>query len=165
MKLSANFRLSEFAVSDSYPHLVKPVPGRYAYKYAGMVTLALQPARDIVGRIRVTSGYRSEALNKAVGGSATSQHRIAEAADLVPLEVSSGALFSILASSGTIYPEHIGQCIWYPSRGFVHLALPSDKYPSASLHVHMPEHGLSYHKVSSYTEAVRLVDSVAGGKA
>lgn len=34
------------------------------------------------GPIRVNSGYRSEALNIAVGGSKTSQHRFGEAADI-----------------------------------------------------------------------------------
>lgn len=32
--------------------------------------------------IYVNSGYRSEALNKAVGGSSTSQHRLGMAADI-----------------------------------------------------------------------------------
>lgn len=43
----------------------------------------LQPLRDEMGRpMRVNSCYRSAAVNKAVGGSATSQHSSAEAADI-----------------------------------------------------------------------------------
>ena len=41
----------------------------------------LQPVRDEVGPLRVNSGYRGLALNKAVGGSKTSQHCFGEAAD------------------------------------------------------------------------------------
>ena len=43
----------------------------------------LQPIRDITGRpLRVNSGYRSEALNNAVNGSKTSDHRFGYAADV-----------------------------------------------------------------------------------
>jgi uncharacterized protein YcbK (DUF882 family) len=43
----------------------------------------LDPLREEYGKpIRVNSGYRSDALNKAVGGSKTSQHRFGLAADI-----------------------------------------------------------------------------------
>jgi D-alanyl-D-alanine dipeptidase len=43
-----------------------------------------QPLRDAIGKpIRISSGYRSEKLNKAVGGSKTSQHNKGQALDLV----------------------------------------------------------------------------------
>ena len=38
------------------------------------------------GGIKVTSGYRSAALNKAVGGSPSSAHRYGLAADIVPAD-------------------------------------------------------------------------------
>ena len=38
------------------------------------------------GAIKVTSGYRSAALNKAVGGSSSSAHRYGYAADIVPAD-------------------------------------------------------------------------------
>ena len=38
------------------------------------------------GAIKVTSGYRSVALNKAVGGSPSSAHRYGYAADIVPAD-------------------------------------------------------------------------------
>lgn len=44
----------------------------------------LEPLRDYMQcPIRVSSGYRSNALNKAVGGSKSSQHCLGQAADLV----------------------------------------------------------------------------------
>ena len=44
----------------------------------------LEPARQAYGKpIRVTSGYRSERLNKAVVGKPNSQHLRGQAADLV----------------------------------------------------------------------------------
>lgn len=46
----------------------------------------LNPLREAWGSaIRVNSGYRSPALNKAVGGSSTSAHSLGYAADLSPV--------------------------------------------------------------------------------
>lgn len=43
----------------------------------------LEPVRDHFGKpIRVTSAYRSPRLNAAIGGSASSQHCLGEAADI-----------------------------------------------------------------------------------
>lgn len=48
-----------------------------------LVDNILDPLREKYGKpIKVNSGYRCEALNKAVGGSKTSQHRYGQAADI-----------------------------------------------------------------------------------
>jgi len=50
-----------------------------------LITNCLDPIREIYGKpIIVSSGYRCEALNNAVGGVSDSQHKKGEAADLVP---------------------------------------------------------------------------------
>lgn len=43
----------------------------------------LQKLRDEVGLLKITSAYRCEAHNKAVGGSKNSQHRLGCATDIV----------------------------------------------------------------------------------
>lgn len=54
-------------------------------KLETLITGCLDPIRRIYGHpIIVSSGYRSPALNAAVGGVANSQHTKGEAADLVP---------------------------------------------------------------------------------
>ena len=60
----------------------------------------LEPARTRLGvPIIVTSGYRCEKLNKAVGGVANSQHIKGQAADLVCTKRADKlALFDILAT-------------------------------------------------------------------
>ena len=50
---------------------------------ANLVTNVLQPVRDKLGfPMTITSGYRSPALNRLVGGESTSQHLKGEAADI-----------------------------------------------------------------------------------
>jgi zinc D-Ala-D-Ala carboxypeptidase len=60
-----------------------------------LVENLLDKAREQLGMpITVTSGYRSEKVNKAVGGVATSQHTKGEAVDLVCRD--NAKLFNIL---------------------------------------------------------------------
>lgn len=47
-----------------------------------LCTEVLEPLRKRVGRVIVTSGYRCQELNKAVGGAWNSQHLKGEAADI-----------------------------------------------------------------------------------
>lgn len=48
----------------------------------------LDPIREAWGEpLIITSGYRSDALNKAVGGSKTSAHRFGLAVDVVPKDM------------------------------------------------------------------------------
>lgn len=54
----------------------------------------LQPLRDAVALpISITSGYRSSKLNRAIGGSHTSQHMDGEAADIVCFGLQTKKLF------------------------------------------------------------------------
>ncbi len=82
MRISKNFEMREFAVSASFPHLVNPVPEMYMQNVIALVERVLQPICDETGwHDEITSGYRSPMLNRAVGGSKTSQHMRGEAAD------------------------------------------------------------------------------------
>ena len=53
-----------------------------AVNLARLVALFLDPLREAVGAITVTSGYRSPQVNKAVGGSVNSYHMKGLAADI-----------------------------------------------------------------------------------
>jgi zinc D-Ala-D-Ala carboxypeptidase len=87
MKLSKNVTLAEFchsntAVAKGIDNTIKdPVHLENAKRWAENV---FQPIREHLGKpIKINSGYRSKALNKAIpGSSSTSQHCFAEAGDL-----------------------------------------------------------------------------------
>lgn len=81
MKLGKYFTLEELTVTNSKFLNVPGISERAAL--AELVKNVLDPAREELGfSIKVNSGYRSPAVNKAVGGAATSQHVNGQAADL-----------------------------------------------------------------------------------
>lgn len=86
----------------------------------------LQPIRDAWrSPIVVNSGFRSEAVNKAVGGSKTSQHRLGEAADIsIGGKERNKKLFNFinkLIQKGTI---KVGQLIDEYNYSWIHVSLP-----------------------------------------
>lgn len=83
--LSKNFTLAELTASDTAKARgIKNDPGlQEIVNLTALVHNVLQPLRTAMGEpIKIGSGYRSPALNKAVGGVSNSQHMTGEAADL-----------------------------------------------------------------------------------
>ena len=94
MKLSKNFTLQELIKSNTALRLGKDnTPSKEGImKLTILATSVLQLLRDRIGALRITSGYRSPELNKAIGGSFSvddkgnyipkSQHCKCEAVDI-----------------------------------------------------------------------------------
>jgi len=84
MRLSKNFVLSEITRSNTAKRLnISNAPDKeHLRNMQRIVSDLIQPIRDALGPIRITSGYRSPALNRAIGGSRKSQHCKGEALDL-----------------------------------------------------------------------------------
>jgi len=84
MRLSENFTLAEFTKSDTAIRLVldNNPTDEHLENIQHLVDTICQPVRDHYGKaVRVTSGYRSGPLNRAIGGSKNSQHSKGEAVD------------------------------------------------------------------------------------
>lgn len=78
------FTLDEFAVSSSHPKLVEKPTGIIASNCKKLAECVLDKIREKLARpITITSGYRNDKLNAAVGGSSTSAHRYGLAADCI----------------------------------------------------------------------------------
>jgi len=76
MKLSENFTLAELTKSSTATRLGidnSPNPEQLE-NLVELCHKVLQPLREAIGPINISSGLRVPALNKAIGGSATSQH-------------------------------------------------------------------------------------------
>jgi zinc D-Ala-D-Ala carboxypeptidase len=85
MKLSNSFNLIEFTSSETASRRgIDNTPSIAVIENLKLLCEnVLQPLRDKYGKsINITSGYRSPKLNKAIGGSATSQHCFGQAADI-----------------------------------------------------------------------------------
>ena len=84
LKLSKNFALSEITHSNTAKRLgIENEPTeKHLQSMQHLVDNLLQPLRDAVGPIRISSGYRNPSLNRAIGGSVSSQHCKGEALDL-----------------------------------------------------------------------------------
>ena len=96
IQLSKNFYLDEFTRSQTAERhgidMDVPVGSPVFVSLERLCYTILQPVRDALGPVNISSGYRPLELNKLIGGSLTSQHRFGEAADFTvvghtPLEV------------------------------------------------------------------------------
>tara|TARA_B110000285_G_scaffold232631_1_gene304121 strand:- start:1246 stop:1710 length:465 start_codon:yes stop_codon:yes gene_type:complete len=84
MQLSKNFSLSEMTKSDTAARKgIENTPtDQHKESMKLLCDTILQPVREHFAKsVRVTSGYRSEALCEAIGSSKTSQHAKGQAAD------------------------------------------------------------------------------------
>lgn len=119
-RLTKNFKLSEFTRSDTAQRLqidnMPPVGSVMSLQ--ALATAILQPLRDEINApIQITSGYRSESLNKAVGGTENSQHTLGQAAD-----ISCPQGLTIIIEAVRELGLDFDQLIVYAPRGFLHIS-------------------------------------------
>lgn len=85
MNLSPNFTLTEMTKSEyALRHGIKNEPNEEQIENLTLLAQkVLQPVRDAFKRgVKVNSGFRSPELNRAIGGSPTSDHTKGMAADI-----------------------------------------------------------------------------------
>lgn len=84
--LSKNFTLSEMLESGTARRMKieeQFAPDSLVTEHlTELCTHILQPLRDYIGAINISSGYRCPRLNKAIGGASNSQHLYGQAADI-----------------------------------------------------------------------------------
>ncbi len=86
METPRHFRLEEFLTSSTArQRSIENMPSWEIIGHLNELALFLDGMRDAWGSgIKVTSGFRNEDLNSAVGGVETSAHMLGYAADIVP---------------------------------------------------------------------------------
>jgi hypothetical protein len=115
MKLTQHFTLEEFVYSDTAKRKrIDNTPSANVLKnIQALCQEVLEPARIEYGRAMIiSSGFRSEQLNKAVGGAKNSQHMTGCAADIVCSDPE--RLFEILGKGkyDQLLWEHSGKTQW-----------------------------------------------------
>lgn len=127
MQLTPHFTMEELAVTTNKKFKeenlkkAQAIPGKM-YMLAGFA----ERVREIVGRpMIITSGYRCPGLNKAVGGSTSSQHKLCEAIDFKCSGLSNESIACKIAVSDLKFQqliiEHSGGAAW------VHISIGSKK--------------------------------------
>lgn len=117
LQISKNFRLSEFVRSSTAEnnniHQQYTVELNVLANLIYLTDFILQPLRDCVGPINVTSGYRCTEVNTIVGGTKSSQHLYGQAVDFICFDFEKAILF--------IKNKSFDQLIIYDS--FIHVSL------------------------------------------
>jgi len=109
MKLTENLTLLEATKSNTATRLGidNTPPPAIVERMIETAEKIFQPLRDALGPIRVSSFYRSPDLNRAIGGSKTSQHCKGEAIDMQGILASNKILFNSACDL-----EDYDQIIW-----------------------------------------------------
>jgi zinc D-Ala-D-Ala carboxypeptidase len=130
MKLTKNFNLNEFIDSPTaIKRGIDNTPTVEEMRNIQRTADLMQQVRDVCGGrpVLINSGFRSHALNKAVGGSATSAHRYGLAADFViPAFGTPRAICEELVSAGLVWDQLILEfpTSQHPGGQWVHIGLP-----------------------------------------
>lgn len=101
MQLSQHFRLHEFTKSQTATRNdINNTPSDKEVKaLKALCENVLEKVRAQFGVVKISSGFRSKELNKAIGGSTTSQHSKGEAADIEVMNVSNQVLAEWIAAN------------------------------------------------------------------
>ena len=147
MNLSRNFTLQELIKSDTA--IRKGIDNNpnadQIEKLKTLCETILQPVRDHFGRVKVTSGFRSEQLCVALGSSINSQHAKAEAAD-----------FEVMGTDNAELADWINKNLDYdqlilefytpgePNSGWIHCSYTPDQPRKQFLHAYKSEGKTKY---------------------
>ena len=124
MKLTDHFNLNEFTASQTATrHGINNTPSQVATERLRMLATTLEQVRSLLGNnsIRISSGYRCLALNRAIGSNDLSAHVLGYAVDFTcpsfgtPKEVANKIAESPIKFDQLIYEGGNG--------GWIHLSI------------------------------------------
>lgn len=111
-KLSEHFTLEEMTLSQTATRkgLDNTPPPEESKNLKALCVKLLEPIRALAGNpVVVSSGYRSPAVNKAIGGAKNSQHVRGEAADITCPALGQKKLFDLIRKSGLPFDQVIDE--------------------------------------------------------
>jgi len=122
MKLSENLSLAEaiYSATALRKGIVNEPTVTHLISLKAVANNIFQPCRNHFGKpLRVTSGYRSKELNKAIGGANNSQHSKGEALDMQSTSgYTNRELFMYIKDHLTFdqligeFPDNVGEFAW-----------------------------------------------------
>ena len=114
MNLSPHFSLAELIGSQvATRQSIDNTPAPAIVANLTRLAILLEQVRALVGApITISSGYRSPALNKAVGGAGNSAHVLGLAADISTNKLAPKALALLIRQSGILFDQLIYEGTW-----------------------------------------------------
>jgi zinc D-Ala-D-Ala carboxypeptidase len=112
MNLSPHFTLEEMERSQAAVRhgIINKANASQTKALKDLCLNVLEPLRTLVGKpINVQSGFRNPSVNSIVGGSATSQHKKGEAADINVEGMTPAELFELIKNSTLPYDQLIDE--------------------------------------------------------
>ena len=147
MRLSKNFTRAEIEHSNTAKRLgiKNEMPEKHLENMQRLITNLIQPMRDALGPIRITSGYRSKELNRAIGGSTRSQHSKAEAVDIQfwsEGKMNNKVIYDWVINSGVEFDQMINEFDF----AWIHISLKADKNRKEVLEAYKDKDGDTAYK-------------------
>ena len=148
MRLSKNFSRPEIEHSNTAKRLgiSNEMSEKHLESMQRLIDNLIQPMRDAIGPIRISSGYRSPKLNKAIGGSSRSQHSKGEALDLQFWEkgkMNNRVIYDWVLESGVEFDQMINEFDF----SWIHISLKSRENRSQVLEAYKDEKGKTAYKL------------------
>lgn len=135
MKMSPNFDLAEFTVSQTAARLgLDNTPPPDVLTNLQRTAEWLEVVREMLGvPIIISSGYRGQKLNRAIGSKPTSQHTTGHAVDFTaPGFGSPREVIDKIMASGVDYDQLI---LEFPPDGWVHASVVASGSRKQALHI------------------------------
>jgi len=153
MRLSKNFVLSEVTRSNTAKRLgIDNAPKNNHLKSMQRIISELaQPMRDALGPIRITSGYRSPELNRAIGGSSKSQHCKGQALDLQfwkDGQMCNKEIYDWILKSDTEFDQMINEFDY----AWIHVSLKEKKNRKQVLEAYKDDDGDTAYRVADINQ-------------
>ena len=147
MKLSKNFTRAEIEHSNTAKRLdiSNEMSDEHLENMQRVIDNLIQPMRDAIGPIRISSGYRSPKLNKAIGGSSRSQHCKGEALDLQfwkEGKMNNKVIYDWILDSGLEFDQMINEFDF----SWIHISLKKNSNRSEVLEAYKNEKGKTKYK-------------------
>ncbi len=155
MRLSKNFVLSEITRSNTAKRLdISNEPTKeHLENMQRLISNLIQPMRDELGPIRISSGYRNPSLNRAIGGSRSSQHCKGEALDLQFWQMgqmNNKAIYDWILKSGLKFDQMINEFDF----AWIHISLKENKNRKQVLEAYKNKDGDTAYKLADIPRAI-----------
>ena len=149
--MTTHFSFEELTNSESYPDLVPQnmADARRFEKQMRYTACTLEEIRKVLGvPMKVTSGFRNNALNKAVGGSATSGHTKGLCADFIPVGMDVNDAFELIQFNKDKCPS-LKKCIYESVRGSKWLHIETKTEANQPQQFFVTQNGRTYTEIKA----------------